>query len=64
MNQNVDEKQFLKLKEVAVILGLHYNTVWKLIKTGEIPAVKIGRSWHIPVQFVQELQKRAMGKEG
>jgi len=63
MKQNVDEKQFLKIKEVAAVLNLHYNTIWKLVKAGEIPAIKIGRSWQIPVQFVQELQEKAMEKK-
>lgn len=64
MKLKENERQFLRISEVADMLGVHYNTIWRLIKEGSIPAVKIGRSWHIPVQFVQELQKKAMEKVG
>lgn len=34
-------KQIYTVAEIAEILGLHYQTVLKLINTGEIPALKI-----------------------
>ncbi len=29
-------------REVAKLLGLHYNTVYKIIRNGELPAKKAG----------------------
>ena len=34
--------------EVMDILGVGKNTVYRLLNSGELPAVRIGRSWKIP----------------
>lgn len=34
-------------QEVAELLKLHYNTIRRMIKQGELPAEKIGRQWRI-----------------
>ncbi|AWB43416.1 transcriptional regulator [Paenibacillus sp. CAA11] len=41
------EKMF-SIKEAKVVLGLSYNTVYRLINNGTINAVKIGGSIRIP----------------
>lgn len=35
----------LKLEEVAEILKIHKSTVYRLLKKGEIPAMKIGADY-------------------
>jgi len=47
----------LTVKEVADLLKLDYRRVYKLIKKGEIPGVKIGRSVRIP----EESLRRRLG---
>jgi excisionase family DNA binding protein len=37
----------MSVKEVSVILGLHYNTILKYISLGLIHAVRIGKSYRI-----------------
>jgi len=37
--------QIMTLQEVAVYLGLHQLTIYRLVKTGKIPAAKVGGSW-------------------
>jgi excisionase family DNA binding protein len=39
--------RLLTVMEVAKILRLHPNTIYRLMKRGEIPAFKIGQSWRI-----------------
>jgi excisionase family DNA binding protein len=39
----------LTLAEVAARLGLHRQTVVAAIQRGQLPAVRIGRQWLIPV---------------
>jgi len=34
-------------EEVAKLLGLHPNSVYSMLKCGELPAVKAGRKWLI-----------------
>jgi excisionase family DNA binding protein len=36
------KKEFYTVKEFAGYLGVHYNTVYKAIKTGHIQAFKVG----------------------
>ena len=37
--------EILTLKEVAEYLGVHEMTVYKLIKSSKIPAIKLGGQW-------------------
>lgn len=39
--------EILKPDEVAEFLCIHKNTVYKMIKRGELPALRIGRSWRV-----------------
>jgi len=52
------ERQFYTIREASEVLGLHYNTVWRLIQQKEIPAVKIGKTWHIPTKYFEDLQEK------
>jgi len=37
--------KILTLAQVATLLRLHRSTVYRMVKRGEIPAVKVGRVW-------------------
>lgn len=41
-------------EEVADMLNCGMNTTYKLLKTGKIKAMRIGRVWKIPKRAVQE----------
>ena len=41
-------------EEVADMLECGMNTTYKLLKSGKIKAMRIGRSWKIPKRAVQE----------
>lgn len=40
-----DRTQIMTLKEVAKYLGLHPISIYRLIKTTDIPAMKVGGQW-------------------
>lgn len=40
-----ERTQIMTLKEVAKYLGLHPISIYRLIKTSDIPAMKIGGQW-------------------
>lgn len=42
-----DLPEILKPIEVAEFLCIHKNTVYKLIKRGNLPAFRVGKSWRI-----------------
>ena len=45
-------------EEVADMLGCGMNTTYKLLKSGKIKAMRIGRVWKIPKRAVQDAGKR------
>lgn len=45
------------LKEVADMLGVTYNTVWNLVNTGKIKAVKVGRVLRVEQAEVDRIMK-------
>lgn len=46
---------FVTVKELAALLKIHYHQALQLVKSGEIPYVKIGRSYRIPAVQVEKL---------
>ena len=42
-----DLPAILTPEEAAAFLRVHMNTLLKLLKTGEIPARRVGRAWRI-----------------
>jgi len=47
----------LTVKEVAALLKISYRRVYKLIKAGVLPGVKIGRAVRVP----EEALRRRLG---
>jgi excisionase family DNA binding protein len=47
----------MPLKQVARQLNLHLNTVYQHVKTGAIPAFRIGRAWRVWPQDLDNLSE-------
>ncbi len=43
----MDEKEFLSLEDVADKLGVTYQLVYKLARSGELPAVRLGKLYRV-----------------
>ncbi len=41
------DRQAYTPEEVAKLLGLHANSVYTMLKSGELPGVRAGRKWLI-----------------
>jgi excisionase family DNA binding protein len=41
------DRQVYTPEEVAKLLGLHPNSVYTMLKSGELPGVRAGRKWLI-----------------
>jgi excisionase family DNA binding protein len=48
------EVKFLTVAEVAAIMRVSKMTVYRLVHGGELPAVRVGRSFRVPEQAVHD----------
>lgn len=42
------------MKTASEILGIHILTAYKLAKSGELPAIRMGRKWVVPTARLRE----------
>lgn len=43
----------ISLTEAAQHLGVHYMTAYRYVRTGRLPATKVGGVWHVPVSAIE-----------
>jgi len=48
------ERVLLDLEEAAEVMGVERTTVYRLVRAGEIPALKIGKLWKVPKDLLLE----------
>jgi excisionase family DNA binding protein len=53
------EVRFLTVAEVATLMRVSKMTVYRLVHSGELTAVRVGRSFRVPEQAVQEYLRGA-----
>ena len=60
-------EKMVSLAQAAEIVGVHANTLRRLIKKGELRAVRVGRQWRVPLSDLtpkyQEVQESEPRKE-
>ena len=69
MPQPLSNMRFLTVGEVAEMMRVSTMTVYRLVHSGELPAVRFGRSFRIPESAVSQIvyqagQVREMGEVG
>lgn len=42
-----DKKNYLALEDVADMLGVNYQLIYRLVRSGELPAIKLGRIYRV-----------------
>lgn len=52
--QELLEEEWLTVKAVARKLNVHPNTVYEIIRSGALKAVRIGRTIRIPSKYLEE----------
>ncbi len=52
--QRLAEVRFLTVAEVATIMRVSKMTVYRLVHGGELPAIRVGRSFRVPEQAVHD----------
>lgn len=53
------EVAFMTVAEVAGIMRVSKMTVYRLVHSGELPAVRVGRSFRVPEDAVTEYLKQS-----
>lgn len=42
-----ENKEYLSLEEVAEVLGVTYQLIYRLVRTGELPASRLGKLYRV-----------------
>jgi len=63
MNEQIESNRYYSLKDICEYLGVKRDTIFKWIKTREMPAAKIGRQWRFKLSEVEEWVKSGKAAE-
>ena len=55
---------FLTVAEVAALMRVSKMTVYRLVHAGELPAVRVGRSFRVPEKAVHDYLRDAFIEAG
>ena len=55
MRGDLSDVRFLTVAEVAELMRVSAMTVYRMVQSGELPAVRFGRSYRIPEAAVVEM---------
>jgi excisionase family DNA binding protein len=56
--------RFLTVAEVAALMRVSKMTVYRMVHGGEMPAVRVGRSFRVPEKAVHEYLRNAFIEAG
>ena len=60
----LSDVRFLTVAEVAEIMRVSKMTVYRLVHSGELPAVRFGRSYRVPETAVTDALQRPVADVG
>ncbi|MDJ0323501.1 helix-turn-helix domain-containing protein [Cryobacterium sp. PH31-AA6] len=58
MPQDLSDVRFLTVAEVAEMMRVSKMTVYRLVHSGELPAIRFGRSFRVPEAAVSAVIQR------
>jgi len=61
---NISEVRFLTVAEVAAVMRVSKMTVYRLVHSGELAAVRVGRSFRVPEDTVNEYLRKSFYQTG
>jgi excisionase family DNA binding protein len=61
---NLSEVRFLTVQEVAALMRVSKMTVYRLVHSGELASVRVGRSFRVPERAVHEYLRGAFDVTG
>jgi excisionase family DNA binding protein len=61
---DVPDVRFLTVAEVAELMRVSKMTVYRMVHSGELPAIRFGRSFRVPESAVAEALRRPIADAG
>jgi excisionase family DNA binding protein len=61
---NLSDVTFLTVAEVASTMRVSKMTVYRLVHAGELPAVRVGRSFRVPQDAVDDYLRKSFYQAG
>jgi excisionase family DNA binding protein len=61
---SMSDVRFLTVAEVAAAMRVSKMTVYRLVHGGDLPAVRVGRSFRVPADAVDEYLRRSFFQAG
>ena len=61
---DISEVRFLTVAEVAGVMRVSKMTVYRLVHSGELPAVRVGRSFRVPEDAVNAYLRKSFFQTG
>ena len=60
-----NSKKYLALEDVADMLGVNYQLIYRLVRSGELPAIKLGRIYRVTEEDLQDyLESKKTSSKG
>ena len=63
-NAPLAEAKFLTVAEVAAVMRVSKMTVYRLVHSCELPAIRVGRSFRVPEQAVHDYLRSSFVEAG
>jgi excisionase family DNA binding protein len=64
LSGDISEVKFLTVAEVASVMRVSKMTVYRLVHSGELPAVRVGRSFRVSEKDVNDYLKSSFYQTG
>ena len=61
---DVQDVRFLTVAEVAELMRVSKMTVYRLVHSGDLPAIRFGRSYRVPESAVAEAMNKPIADVG
>jgi excisionase family DNA binding protein len=61
---SLSEVRFLTVQEVAALMRVSKMTVYRLVHSGELASVRVGRSFRVPERAVHDYLRGAFDSTG
>lgn len=60
----ISEVKFLTVAEVAASMRVSKMTVYRLVHAGDLPAIRVGRSFRVPEEAVNDYLRKSYFQAG